>query len=223
MMPKFRSPLGDKEFPGQPLKEFDVPDESEMTPVMRMQGPSTHGPQAPTNVRAAMEYQERMNQQSAEEDAELEKQFRAAREAKRLGRERLNDGAKRRIEMLIGMTRHTREFDAGDTKFTLQTLRSSEMRDSIVAAAEYDGTVQFSFEIRRQLLARSITAVAGVELDQFVGSSNLDSKLQFIDLLDESLLNRVYLEYLAMVGEAKDKFSIKTAEEAQQVVEDLKK
>ena len=40
--------------------------------------------------------------------SELEQQFREAREAKRLGRERLNDGARRRIEMLIGMTRGTR-------------------------------------------------------------------------------------------------------------------
>ncbi len=224
-MPKFRSPLGDKEFSGPTMRELDVPDESEeeMTPAMRMHGPSLHGPQDPVDIRSAIEYQQRLNQRSTEDDAEIERQFRAAREAKRTGKERLNDGAKRRIEMLIGMTRHTREFDLGDTKFAIQTLRSIEMRESIVAAAEFDGTVQFSFEIRRQLLARAITAVAGIEIDQFLGSTALDSKLQFIDLLDESLLNRVYSEYLAMVREAKDKFSIQTAEDANQVVEDLKK
>jgi hypothetical protein len=224
-MPKFRSPLGDKEFSGPSMRELDVPDESEqeMAPAMRMQGPALHGPQEPIDIRSAMEYQQRLNQRSAEDDAEIERQFRAAREAKRTGKERLNEGAKRRIEMLIGMTRHTKEFEVGDTKFAIQTLRSSEMRESIVTAAEFDGTVQFSFEIRRQLLARAITAVADVEIEQFLGSNNLESKLQFIDLLDESLLNRVYAEYLALVNEAKDKFSIKTPEEAKEVVEDLKK
>jgi len=224
-MPKFRSPLGDKEFSGPSMRELDVPDESEqeMAPAMRMQGPALHGPQDPVDIRSAMEYQQRLNQRSAEDDAEIERQFRAAREAKRTGKERLNEGAKRRIEMLIGMTRHTKEFEVGDTKFAIQTLRSSEMRESIVTAAEFDGTVQFSFEIRRQLLARAITAVADVEIEQFLGSNNLESKLQFIDLLDESLLNRVYAEYLALVNEAKDKFSIKTPEEAKEVVEDLKK
>lgn len=225
-MPKFRSPLGDKEFSGPTMKEFDVPDgneEIEEAPSMRMRGPALHDPQDPVDVRSAMEYQQRLNQRSAEDKAELERQFRAAREAKRTGKERLNEGAKRRIEMLIGMTRHSREFEVGDTKFAIQSLRSIEMRDSIVAAAEFDGTVQFSFEIRRQLLARAITAVADIEIDQFLGSTSLESKLQFIDLLDESLLNRVYAEYLAMIQESKEKFSIKSAAEAKEVVEDLKK
>ncbi len=223
-MPKFRSPLGDKDFTGPSLKEFDVPDESEMTPAMRMHGPAPHGPQEPIDIRSAMEFQERMRQQrSPQDDDEIERQIRAAREAKRLGRERLGDGAKRRVEMLLEMTRSTREVDLNGTAFVLQTLRSKEMREAMMIASEYDGTVQSPFEVRRQLLSRSIVSVANVDFAQFVGSDSLEAKLELIDSLDEALLNRLFDEYSALVKDSRDKYAIKNDRDAEEVVEDLKK
>lgn len=226
-MPKFKSPLGDKEFAGQGMKEFDVPDETDenMSPIMRQRGPSLHGSQPPVDIEAARAYQNRLQQSdmSFDEASDIERRIKEAREAKRTGRERLNDGAKRRIEMLVGMTRSTREIDINGNLFVLQTLRSGEMRQAIMAAAEFDGTVQSPFEIRRQLLSRSLSQVAGVETAQFVGSPDLEAKLQLIDDLDEALLNRLYNEYLFLVDDARNKFSIKSVEEAQEVVEDLKK
>ena len=44
--------------------------------------------------------------------------------------------------------------------------------------------VQSPFEIRKQLLARSITQVAGMDFDQFVGSAELDDKLAAIEVFD---------------------------------------
>ena len=144
--------------------------------------------------------------------------------AKMAGKERLNDGARRRIEILIGMTRTTREVDLLEGNvFILQTLRSKEMREAIMAAAEYDGTVQSPFEIRKQLLARSLVQVAGVEVAQFVGSNTLEARMALVDDLDESLLNRLFDEYQKMVDESRDKFALKTVADAQEVVEDLKK
>ena len=223
-MPKFRSPLGDKDFQGQTLREFDVPDETEMSPAMRMHGPSLHGPQDPVDLRSAMEFQERVQRQrSPEDDAEVERQIRAAREAKRSGRERLNDGAKRRIEMLLEMTRSNREVDLNGNIFILQTLRSKEMREAMMAASEFDGTVQSPFEIRRQLLSRSLTSIAGVEFAQFVGSDSLDAKLELIDSLDEAVLNRLFDEYSTLVNDSRDKYALKSDQDVKEVAEDLKK
>jgi hypothetical protein len=74
IMPKFRSPLGDKDFQGQQLREFDVTDETETEPSMRMHGPALHGPQQPVDIRSAMEFAERaQRQRSPEEDAEIER------------------------------------------------------------------------------------------------------------------------------------------------------
>ena len=158
-----------------------------------------------------------------QDDLEIEKEIRAAREARRTGKERLNDGAKRRIEMLVGMTRSTREVDLEGNKFILQTLRSREMREAILAASEFDQTVQAPFEMRRQLLSRSLNQVAGVDVAQFVGSDSLDARLALIDDLDEALLNRLYDEYLLLARESREKFSVKTKDEVKELADDLKK
>jgi len=227
-MPKYNSPLGNKQFDGQSLPEYDVPDETEQydQPVMRSHGPSMHGSQPQVDIATAIAYQNRL--QEAQEPAfdnslEIEREIRQAKEAKRTGRERLNDGARRRVEMLVGMTLSTREVNLEGNVFVLLALRSKEMRAAIMAAAEFDGTVQSPFEIRRQLLARSLSTVAGVEVAQFVGSNTLDAKLQLIDDLPEALLNRLYSEYLILVQEAREKFSVKSPAEAEEVIADLKK
>ena len=218
-MPKYESPLGDKQFAGSSLKEYDIPDEEHyreqvIQPPARPRG----APQLDESM--IRDFQNKFREQNPED---FEREIRAAREAKRTGKERLNEGAKKRIEMLVGMTRTTREFDIDGNIYILQTLRSKDMREAITAASVFDGTIGSSWEIRRQLLSRSIIQIAGVDFDQFVGSSNLEDKLDCIDSLHEALLNRIYTEYNLMVKEASDKYSIKTAEIAKEVVDDLKK
>lgn len=229
-MPNFKSPLGNKQFTGQPMREFDVPDESEqqypeMNPVMRNRGPSMHGTQfnGPVDFNSINSIQQRLAQESVEDTAELERQIKEAKMARRMGKERITEGAKRRIEMLVGMTRDTREVVLENNTFILQTLRSKEMRDAIMAASEFDGTVQFPFELRRQLLSRSLVQVAGVDIMQFIGSDTLEAKLEMVDDLPEPLLFRLYTEYGILVKDSGDKYSIKSAEEAQEVAEELKK
>lgn len=221
-MPNYESSISSKKFAGQPLKEYTVPDESgqEMAPIMRQRGPALHGSQPPIDPNIALAYQKRLE---SEDNAEVERQISEAREAKRLGRERLNDGAKRRLEMLLNMTRTTREVSLLGNIFVLQSLSGVETREAYMIASEFDNTVQSPFEIRRQLLARSLVSIAGVEISQFVGTNSLEARLQLIDHLDESLLNRLFDDYSELVKESKDKFAIKSVEDAREIVEELKK
>lgn len=221
-MPEFKSSLGSKSFAGQQLQEFDVPDEGEQNYSAPPRGRQFSN--SPPDMDSIREFQNRIEAEQQQQDTgEFERQIKEAREVKRSGKERLNEGARRRIEMLIGMTRTTREVELLGNVYILQTLRSKEMRDAIMIAAEYDGSVQSPFEIRRQLLGRSLVQVAGVDVAQFIGSDTLDARLEFMDRLDESLLNRLFDEYQKMVDESRDKFALKTAADAQEVVEDLKK
>lgn len=232
-MPKFRSPLGEQQFAGQPLMEFDVPDESESfaepqyperPPAMRPRGPVSYGnPAPPVDMGAVMAFQNKLDGESIEDSLEVERQIREAKEARRTGKEKLSSGARRRIEILIGMTRDTRKADVNGTSYVLQTLKSKELRESIMAASAFDGDVQFPFELRKQMVARSLVQVAEVDIDQFVGSSSLEAKLQMVDDLPEPLLNRLYSEYNILAKESQDKYAIKSAEDAQEVAEDLKK
>ena len=246
-MARFDSPLGSKNFETQPLKEFDVPDESGQSASV---GSSRRQQQmdaaaANMNLEAIQEFQNRMNAQQHRSSPQptqyqmpahvyptlndtdnvsvAEHEFREMREMQRSGKTRLNEGAKRRIEMLLGMTRSTRTVDIEGHTYALQTIKSKDMRDAILEASKFDNTVESPFEIRRQLLSRSLTIIAGVEIEQFVGSRDLESKIAMIDELSEHLLNRLYREYITMNEEAKEKYSIKSEADAKEVLEDLKK
>jgi hypothetical protein len=221
-MPEFKSSLGSKSFEGQQLREFDIPDEDGSQNYSSPPPSRSRSYDTSSDMNSIRNLQNKMEQQEQSQD-EIEREIRQARESKRSGKERLNDGARRRIEMLIGMTRTAREVDLEGNVYILQTLRSKEMREAIMIAAEYDGTVQSPFEIRRQLLARSLVQVAGVEAAQFVGSNALEARLALVDDLPEELLNRLFDEYQKMINEARDKFSLKDAADAQEVIEDLKK
>ena len=153
----------------------------------------------------------------------VEKDIFEAKKAQREGKQRLSDGARRRIEMLVGMVRLTRDLEIEGNLYRLQTLKSRELRDALVATAEFDGSIQLIFETRRQLLARSLIIVAGVEIAQFLNSDELQEKLDFIEELDHSLLLRLYNEYTSLAQEAQDKYAIKTEQQVKEVLEDLKK
>ena len=225
-MPKFDSPIGSKQFQGQPMREFSVPDDSGYDQPPPRQARYAQEQMPEFDERAMREFQSQTQPTSGgsvREMTDIEKNIHAAKKAKREGKERLSDGAKRRIEMLIGMIRLTRDVDLDGQMYKLQTLTSQELRDAVVASAEFDGSVQFIFETRKQLLARALTMVSGVEIDQFLHSNDLEDRLYFIELLDHALLTRLYTEYVSLSKEAQDKYNPKTEEQAKEVVADLKK
>lgn len=223
-MPKFESPISNRQFPNQPMREIDVPDDS------GYQSPQhTHAQrQAPPYIDpvALQEFQSRLQPPPPPQMRDLtqaENDIMAAKKAKREGKERLSEGARRRIEMLLGMTRLSKDVEIGGQIYRLQTLTSQELRDAVVASAEFDGSVQFIFENRKQLLARSISVVAGVEIEQFLNSTDMNDRLAFIECMDHALLLRLFNEYNTLSREAQDRYNPKTEEQVKEVVEDLKK
>ena len=233
-MPEFRSPLGNKQIQGQPMRDIAVPDETgqQPGPAQRMRHGRAHPDEPVFDERAMRELQAQMEPQYTpphaqtppmRELSEVEQQILNAKRARREGKERLSDGARKRIEMLIGMTRMTREVDIEGQLYVLKTLTSEELRDAMTATAEFDGSVQFIFETRRQLLARSLTMIAGVDIDQFLNSYDLEDRLYMIEKLDHALLMRLYNEYTSLAGEAQARYSPKTDAQVKEVLEDLKK
>lgn len=227
-MPKFESPIGSKQFQGQPMREINVPDEGGYDQQPMSQRPVRHtrdqGP--PVFDEASMrEFNAQMQPPPTpmREMSSIEMDIIAAKKAKREGKERLSDGARRRIEMLVGMTRLSRDVEIDGNVYKLQTLKSRELREALVATAEFDGTVQLVFETRKQLLARSLVVVAGVDIGQFLNSEELQARLDFIEEIDHSLLVRLYGEYVTLSNEAQEKYALKTVEEVKEVIEDLKK
>lgn len=225
-MASFDSPLGKKQIQNQPtMKTASVSDESGYadSPTHRhrdQRAPVIDG-------RVMQDFQDRMQGATQapplREMSDVEREIMAAKRAQREGKERLSDGAKRRIEILIGMTRLTKDVEIAGQHYGLQTLASRELRDALVATVEFDGSIQLVFETRKQLLARSLTIIAGVEISQFLNSTDLEARLDFIEDMDHALLLRLYNEYVALAAEAQEKYALKTPAEVKEVVEDLKK
>ena len=223
-MPNFESPIGNRAFTGPVMRELDIPDDSGYTPPHAHQ----HRGVAVTDENNVRNFQNKSDQSftnTSEEERESEaRSYIAARDAsKRGGKEKITDGAKRRIDMLLGLIKVTREVVIENNVFILKTLKAKDMRDVMIGTFEFEGTIQAPYEMRKQLLGRSLTHVAGIEIEQFIGSPSLESKFAFIDQLDESLSNRLYDEYVLLSNSAKEKYSIKSSEDMKEVIEDLKK
>lgn len=210
-MPGFESPIGSRNFQGQGMREVEVPDISGYTPP---------------NMDEIREFQARA-EQHAHHHGHVHQQPSYSQEMPVAPRQevsnKISESARKRIEMLLGMSQTIREVKIENNVFVLRSLKAKEMREALTAVIEFDGTVQGPYEIRKQLLGRSLTHVAGIEIGQFLGSNTLESKFIFIEELDESLANRLYDEYLALSKESKEKYGVKNSEDAKEVVEDIKK
>jgi len=203
-MPNFESPIGNRKFNQQNFREFNVSDETEFSNQEFFNEEDISHFQ---NKVASYEHHQHQN-----DDLKSLK-----------NKKNLTDGAKRRIEMLLGMTQMTRDVKIGENIFTLRLLKSKDMRAAIAKAAEFDGTIHASYEARRQFLSRSLTHISGIEIDDFLGSSTLESKLEFLDELDEPLLGKLFLEYNLLEKDAKQKLALNNKEDAAEVVENIKK
>jgi len=233
-MPGFESPISNRKFSAQPMRDVEVPDESGYAPPPQpayqhgqhqFQQSASRRYNNPMNEQELADFQARMESQFNPDSnlSEIEREVKQARQDKQLAQSHLNEGARRRIEMLIGMTRMTRNVEIEGNSYVLQTLKGKEMRDAILSASEFNGTVQFPFEIRRQMLARSLRQIANISVEQFLGTYDLQARFDFIDELDDTLLNRLMDEYSALTNEAKTKYALTTTEQVKEVAEELKK
>src|SRR5271170_406512 len=133
-MATFDSPIGKKQIKGPPMKDFSVPDESGYTPPPPPQHrPHEHAGPPHFDEAAMRDFQSRMQPPPPQmrEVSDVEQQFLAAKKAKREGKERLSEGAKRRVEMLVGMTRLSRDIEIAGNMYRLQSLSSRELRDAL--------------------------------------------------------------------------------------------
>lgn len=237
-MVTFKSDLTNQDMSVAQLRQFDVPDESgeieeDTDPIAALNARmiSRGLPPLSEDLVKQMRQQQSAAQPVAvpkktnefKELAELEKAAKDARIAKNTGRSKLSAAAKHRIEILCGMSRLTTEVKIEENTFVLRNLKSKELQEAISKAAEYDGTVDSTFEIRNQLLSRSLYQVADMEVGLFLGDDSVEARLEFLSELDEPVVSVLYDEYVKLANLTKNKYAIKTEKEAAEVAEDLKK
>ncbi len=227
----YKSDISNKGFQSRPLREIEVPDESgavyapeppqdldfeEINANMIARGL----PPLNASTMKAMESQRSMTTESIKD---IEARVKEVKRQKATGKERLSEAAKRRIQQLCGFEKNKKTIDLDGDVYELRTLRGKEIQDALVAASVFDGTIDLPFETRRQLLARSLVKMGGVDVELFLGDDSLEARLESLEVMDDLVLGILYDSYLQLVKEVKDRYAIKSDADAQEVLADLKK
>jgi hypothetical protein len=195
-------PTFKKNFPatqGAPLREFNVGPAETIT--------SSFGPPP-----------------SAQVPKDVEQRYTQAREERAASMNKIGSENKTRIEILANIGRLTKDVMIGGTTFTLRTLKAKETREAALASYSISKTeLDLSFNARQQQIARSIVKIDGHDFGLTIGSDDFDKKLEFIEELEENVVNKLFNEFMSLKKEAEDKYGISTVAEAKEVGEDLKK
>lgn len=237
-MPTIKSDLTSKNYPQRGMREIEVPDESEeMYDYSQDQGPPPNSQELDINAinarlasrglppldNVGMKALETRKTMQTESVKEFENKVAEARRARSNGRERLSESAKRRIDMLCGLFKNTKEVDVGGNIFVIRVLKGKEIREALIAASEFDGTISLPFETRKNLLGRSLVQIAGTDVEMFLGDDSIEARMEFLEELDEPVLSKIYQGYAALVDETNAKYTVKNEADAKEVAADLKK
>ena len=131
--------------------------------------------------------------------------------------------AKLRIEILTGIGRLQSDVIIGENKFSLQSLKSGEMREIIKSISNITSGTDASYELRTQVLAKSLYAIDDKPTDLVIGAVSLEDTMHFINDLQESVVNKLYKGYTTMIEDNEDKMVVSTVEQAKEVSEEVKK
>lgn len=216
-MNRIRSTIGDSNFEAQ-QRRFVVPSEVETQQPPLMPGQEID-PAVATNLRRqAQEYQEQQEQRHLVD-------------------------ARRRIEIITGLGRKTREVpletSTGTVTFTLRTLKTFEQNclSQVIEKSERLTTAEGKFifapsslaRIRIEALSHSLFLIDGQSIDIVLGTANSPYEQQvlarkdLIEEMDHALINHLFDNYEALTKETYDGYMPKTVEQAKEVVETISK
>lgn len=214
-MTKFSGPLGTKTSQ-QTMKTFDIPDYSDMQKVSPKEFNKMN------NARQTSQVFESDSFDEMEDLSRFEESIQVNKNRQNYDLPRITSNARQRIEYLLGITKSKRSVVIEGITYEFTSLSSSEFKLAFRFASQVSN-VESNFELRKQLLARSLTKIDDLSLEDFLSSNDIEDKLNFIDALDNNLINRLFEEYNLLVEKCTNRFSIKSVEDVKEVSEDIKK
>jgi len=147
--------------------------------------------------------------------------------------------ARRRVDIITGLGRKTKNVEIDGNTFTLRTLKSFEQ--NLVAQASENaekidlpnGNTIFTpvsfWGVRMEVLSHSLWMIDNQPIDIILGASALpwdekiEARKELLEEMDSALTEFLYLEFQALSREAYDGYAPKTAEEAKEVVDTIRK
>lgn len=164
---------------------------------------------------------------------------RQAMEQQQLQEQRSLVDAKRRIEILTGIGRNTKDVEVGGIVFTLRSLKTFEQNslDHVVAAQKQvrlpNGSSSFTpigmNEIKLEALSHALFMIDGQSVDVVLGTINEEYDIQvsarkdLVNEMDGTLVDYLFVQYQGLVKETQDGYAPKTSEEVREVVDAMRK
>lgn len=146
-----------------------------------------------------------------------------AERARREKDTRMDSGAKKRIEILTNLGRASVDVDVDGIKFSLRTLKNGEWRESIKSVAAMNLATEQAYEMRAQVLARSLFAIDDKDVQLVIGADSVEDKVLFIQDMDDAVVSYLYGQYNEMAEKNKAKFNFNKEEDVKKAVEEVKK
>lgn len=153
-------------------------------------------------------------------------------------RKSLHD-ARRRIELITGIGRKTKDVQIDGSTFTLRTLKTFEYNCLAQIAEKADrttlksGIVTFTptsmYSIKVEALGHSIYMIDGQNIDIILGTINEDYETQvetrkdLIREMDNSLIDYLFVNYETLNKENTDGYMPKNTKEVEEVVDTIRK
>lgn len=141
----------------------------------------------------------------------------------------VSDGARQRVEMLVGIGRAVKTVSVGDAKYSMRSLKSKEMKylAQKTSEAAKSNVISSIYDGRTLALSMAIYAIDGIDidivLDCYGEPDRLASRMAFFDEMDDALLSYLYSQWEALVKENNEKYSIKSEADAKEVLASVKK
>lgn len=208
-MSEIESPLGKKSFPTTTTKRvFTVTDD-------------TQDDNAP--LPQSIEFQNNPGRQEVRLTPEQFNELQARRKEAQSNQRKPTSEARQRVEILTGIGRLTKEVVIEEYKFTLQSLKSREMREIIKIVSQVAVPSEAMYEMRAQTLARSLVKIDDRPVGLVLGAATLEDIVEFINESEEHIVNQLFVAYNDMVKMHDAKFAVKNEQDAKEVAEEIKK
>jgi hypothetical protein len=145
---------------------------------------------------------------------------------------KITQSSKKKLEVLLGIGRATKDIEIDGINFSLQTLKDHEIEyitklpklfTENPESFKESTAIEFLFHLRRVTLVYSLFAIDGESVDSVFGTSVFDDKVSILGDLDTNLVTTLFNHYEKLKTETGEKYSLKNKTEVEEVVANIKK
>lgn len=162
-------------------------------------------------------------QEEEESIQQMEQRLRVAKNEKKIINQTAPTAAVQRLEILTGIGRLVKDITIENVKFSLRSLKNKEIRDVMKRAVDAKTHVEEVLVIRVYVLAYSVYKIDDRSIEDYIGSYDIDDKIDLINELEEHVVSRLWKVYSEMLEDHNNKIEQDLGETSEKIVDNIKK